>query len=712
MSLQKFFGRVLSKNSLLVVIIISVVIAFSIGKSIWNMNFWPTDTEVYFLDAAIKLPTYDHLSDMHHSFDSERVKWLHGKEIFILAASYFQRLLHDRETLRPFLMVCILSICFSSILLFIIAKQVWGNAVGWICYFLFSSCFWPYLYILFAKHQPLGLFFFLLSLYLLMQVKQQRFGYWMMIPSGLSMGLGLYSSTVSVLYLPYLLAGYIWVRFSTRNQFQITIKSIVRDSSVFFLGLIVVFLYVNFPDLAYNVKSFLEYVNISKEYNHFFYNQTVLVQWLPYFDLKDMRGGWVWIVRYFFVVMPVLFPIYILSVLFLVWNNWIFWARDRGVIWMTFGMILVSLSSPVLAEIAGVAQYGANYFTSLIGILALIGYSISMGAKNPFWFDLRNMSRRWICLFMISLGFIHAVVNILIFSTDVYPTRMCTTFVSQKINEFKPKMIFTYKRHPLKSKIVDCLNPEILKDVQFIDIENILQVQQGIILLPPISKDTIFLASFSDYTEFDKDLFLNRLVRMGGLENVAIDSFKTLGSSRIWKHEEEILSYRALMLGQPQKPLNTTKVWLLDASKIQAEKQKLIPLAEDILLRNYGIRNIGSESLVDLFKGLIVQAQGPTFISGFTANIFKVGNPMDELVAYLYVLDRKEPVWIPHSVDFISQPVKGSNMTNDSTGALIRFSFKRPLLVNEGFYFVAIYRTGKPSDENFYRIYNDFLGQI
>jgi hypothetical protein len=164
------------QKSLLLVVCISLFFAIALTVSLWDINYWPTDTEVYFFDAAHQIPQIKYISQIHESMDKERVRWLHGKEMFILSAYWFERILNDFTTLRPFIILGVASVCFSSILVYLIARGFWGGVVGWICYFIFTTSFWPYLYILFTKHQPLGLFFFLLAVYLLLSATLGKWG--------------------------------------------------------------------------------------------------------------------------------------------------------------------------------------------------------------------------------------------------------------------------------------------------------------------------------------------------------------------------------------------------------------------------------------------------------------------------------------------------------------------------------------------------------
>src|SRR3989338_764157 len=195
-----------ARKILPLVILITCVIAFSLTKATWNINYWPTDTEDYYIEAARKLPTLKFISQMHQGIDDVRVRWLHGKEGFILQGSLMQILLQDFVSLRPFILTCIISVCGSGILIFLIARSLWGAAVAGICFVFFMSSFWPYIYILFAKHQPFGLFLFLLSVFLLQLTQLNRFAWIFYFFSGFALVFAWYSSTVGITYTPYYLA--------------------------------------------------------------------------------------------------------------------------------------------------------------------------------------------------------------------------------------------------------------------------------------------------------------------------------------------------------------------------------------------------------------------------------------------------------------------------------------------------------------------------
>jgi hypothetical protein len=666
---------------------ISGLIAVGLLVSTWNIQFWPTDAEVYYLPAARELPSLKYLSQINQSLDEERIKWLHGKEIHILAISVFQRLLHDTETLRPFMLVGTVSIFFSSILLFVIARRMWGEWTGLLVWFLFATSFWPYLYVLFAKHQTQGLAFFLLSVFLLVRRSHVLFA----LAAGAAFAASLYSSTVSALYFPYVLAAFCYGRKH--------LDAFFRDGIFCALGFAAVLLWVNYPNIAYNLKSYADYVRISGAFNHFYYNQSILVQWIPSFDLKDTRGGWAWIVRYFFLIMPVVFPLYLLSAGYLVQQ---FLKEKR---WIFLGAIALSFSSPVLAEIKGVAQYGANYFTVFAGILFLIGYALFLLLK-------KEGKRAFMKNGLIAVLFLQVAVNGWIFVTDIYPSRMVTTLLSRKIEDLNVRRLATFPDHPLRRNLIDHLTPNVLNNIQWTPVKSIMDINEGYIVVPPVSTDAIYLASTSDYTDFDEDPFLNELVRQGRLKDYAVASLPTLSSSIYWAQEEEILAYRSLVLHQFPKNKDKTKVWILDAAALARDKDRLTPSPDEAFLYVNHIENIGSATQVRMFKGQRLDNASPVTLKGIATRIYKVGDPKDSLRAFIFKEEETQPMWVPVNHDFASHPVAAKDIAGDPQGGLVEFAFDHPITLDPGLHLIVIYRSGRASDRDFYRIYKDYVGRL
>src|SRR5262249_25002415 len=126
--------------------------------------------------------------------------------------------------------------------------------------------------------------------------------------------------------------------------------------------------------------------------------------------------------------------------------------------WIILVVIALSFSSPVLAEIRGVAQYGANYFAVFAGILFLIGYALSLLLKKEGRSSLiQNGLIATLCL--------QLAINVWIFATDLYPSRMVTTFLSRKIEDLNIHRLATFPDHPLRPNIIDHLSSKVLKGI-------------------------------------------------------------------------------------------------------------------------------------------------------------------------------------------------------------------------------------------------------
>jgi len=283
-----------SRNLLIPVILTSFLISIALAVSTWDINFWPTDARVYYFDATVELPKLQHLSQVHEIMDAQNVRWLHGKEILILCASHLQRLLNDTTTLRPFILLGIISFFFSSVLIYLIASRWWGAVPALICYCAWVTSFWPYVYILFAKHQPLGAAFFLMAVFIAQRAGQRPINMLMYLLSGVCVGLSLFSSPAASLYLPFFAAVFFYGQIVKREGWLARIKWILIDGVAVVLGILAVLIYINWPHVVTQLKGYWDYVHISGSYSHFYYNQPYLQRWFKEFNLSfhRVRGGW------------------------------------------------------------------------------------------------------------------------------------------------------------------------------------------------------------------------------------------------------------------------------------------------------------------------------------------------------------------------------------------------------------------------------------
>ena len=123
----------------------------------------------------------------------------------------------------------------------------------------------------------------------------------MYILAGASLGTSFYASTISVLYVPFFAAGFFYHRYAGRGK-------ALRSLSLIAAGLALAVFYLSYPDFGRSFQGYLDYVKISGSYNHFFYHQNILKEWIA--QPQTAYGGWRWVFKYLFLVMPVVFPLY------------------------------------------------------------------------------------------------------------------------------------------------------------------------------------------------------------------------------------------------------------------------------------------------------------------------------------------------------------------------------------------------------------------
>ena len=688
-------------------IAIGVAVAMTVATK--DINFWPTDAKAYYFDAAVQLPHLKYLSQMHHLMDSERVRWLHGKEILILSVSLMQRLTGDFESLRPFLWVFILANLFSSLLVYGIARQYWGRPAALVCFIAFAGSYWPYLYVLFAKHQPLGLVFFLLAVFGLQRASIRQA--WLFPAAGICMGLSLFSSTASTLYVPWFAAAFavqFWPRAAGLPNNRRDALRFLFEGAAVVLGVFLVVVYVNWPDVVQQIHAFFDYVSISGSHNHFFYNQPFLQQWFGTQPVADIRGGWVWTFRYFLVAMPVLFPLYLLTAFTLALS--LPFEQSASVRMKTAGVIFLSVLPAAMIERVHVAQYGGNYFPAFMGIILLLGYGFHALSKTWKAQPLRPVVKA-ISIFAGTLLVVgHILINSAVFVSDIYPTRLASTLFSDQLRKLKIKKIYTYRVHPHRDHFVPYLSPDIYQDIQFVPIDSLLQAKDGYVLLPPVTGDSLYVAATSSYSDFDKDDLLNEIVAQGRLSEYAVLDQRTIASSRVWLHEEEILSYRTLMLRHalPVEDIRS-HVLLLDGTKIWRDIRSLIPRKEFQLARQDNIRFVGNDPPLYVFRGRMERISEPVTVRALVVRMSKQGNPADAVRVYVYRLDNQQPVWVPFGRTFASREVRGEDVADTEGGESVVFAFEPALSVQPGYYLFVMYRSGAKDQDDYYKV---FTGDI
>ncbi len=532
-------------------------IFFFLATVTYHINAWPTDSENPYIPSAARLFNLPFFSYMHYLPETQMLQiTMRFKETLILGIAIMQRILNDDHSLYPNVLLLILSISASSLLVYAVMKKFFNRHIGFLAFLLFSSCFWPYMYALQGSHPPLVLMNFLLAAFILQRANGSK---WLHVLSGIALGLMMFSSPTSPIYLPYYAAVFFFCE-KTIGRNSVCLKKTLLRLFLITLGALLVFFFFTIPDPLFCLKQTFGFLQFSRKGNNFVIYQRYLSQFFPVPD--SLRGGgWAWIAKYFLLILPVLFPVYSASLIYLLKKYY----KNFAVI----ALIIMSLSTPLLVEAIKVAQFGRNYFSWIIGIIFLICFAandiVNACATRPPTF------KKLLSAFGLAIILIHISFNFRVFLSDILPSRLVTTNIynwtaARNINELS-----TYPNHPRdKNLILFFNNPKLENKVYFWPIQSIRDVQKGFIYIPTLTGKTIWCECREK--DFSRDPDLTELYESGEFEKFVVAKFPTLSSSKIWTQEEEICTYRDLIVGDI-KPQDRQKgfAWILDAEKLQKE---------------------------------------------------------------------------------------------------------------------------------------------
>ncbi|MFQ6026872.1 MAG: hypothetical protein ACE5Q6_05075 [Dehalococcoidia bacterium] len=154
-------------------------------------------------------------SDMHQ-YGGGKTRMKDG---VVLGLAVTQRLLRDRTSEYPIIILCVAANAVSAVLVFLVASSFWNVGIGLLLWALLLSCFWPYQLALFGAHICIGQAAFLASVYLMQLAPAPVLPYSLALylAAGLAAGFMMFSSASSRKYLPLLIVAFI---FSQRQYFS------------------------------------------------------------------------------------------------------------------------------------------------------------------------------------------------------------------------------------------------------------------------------------------------------------------------------------------------------------------------------------------------------------------------------------------------------------------------------------------------------------
>ena len=315
------------------------------------------------------------------------------------------------------------------------------------------------------------------------------------------------------------------------------------------LGFLTVFLALNLPNIKESFGHYFALFKIShiqrkthfRCYVDFFAKQGISVE-------PNKRGGGLsWVPKIFFRMAPIHTIVFISGLIFFIFSAAI--AQNTNLAIGGTLVLLLSLSPLLWAELTQAAQISRSYSPGLVGLLLFIGYSASLFLNT---YDNQTI------LFLI-LG-LTALVNARTFFSDIYPSRIAIDNLMKKVDSLKIKKIYTYKTNYNKNfvegvpgiAVSDFMPDEhIPAPFEVVYINSLAEVTDGWIAIPGTSSKAINMScdreaiADGDYT---KDPILNHLLETRKIEKIATAKFKTYGTSKIGVHEDEVPTYRDLIL--------------------------------------------------------------------------------------------------------------------------------------------------------------------
>lgn len=521
---------------------IAFLVTLLMGWFTRGIAFFATDTNnEHQIRSAASVHKWRWPSDMHKNSGSKT----RMKDAGVLGVVFFQRVFNDRYSEYPLIFLCNLACSLSAIFTYLVVTHYWDEKAGLLIFAFFLFSFWPHQITLQGTYQCLALFFLLFGIFCLQRG--------LFLVSGASFGLMMFSSAATRKFLPLMVGAFLhhfWVNGNWVNM-----------GLWMGTGFTAIFLFFTAPDFIKNLKEYWSWWRNSKNACHF-------ILYKKYFDSiekpisDDMRGaGWKWVFLFFFSMAPFVFIGFFVS-LGLDAYAWITRGMTPSFLWQTAGILFLSISPLVYGEMTKAPQLGRSYFPGFSGLLVFIAYSVYHFEKG---LSLTSQATFWKCVLVYFL--LSFLWNAWIFLSDVWPARMAATWLGNRIKHLGLTKIYTYNTH-FNLAFVDTLHPCIKKNCAIQFIRSLAEVdKEGYVAVPGISAKAFNMENYPegiDNKDFEDDPLLVRLIDSKKIRESAVASFKTFGTSKVWVHESEMPTYRALILKDITKQdLWRGRAWLL-----------------------------------------------------------------------------------------------------------------------------------------------------
>ena len=325
------------------------------------------------------------------------------------------------------------------------------------------------------------------------------------------------------------------------------------NAGIYLAGIFLIAAHVLSPDIIVNALRYIRWLNPADWASHFriykSHEKEIFGRTLPI----NFRGeGIRWVPRFLMRMIPAVVVTYLVAGATII-GIYIFRvvSGDHSLIeafLIVASLVIVSLLPILIAEQTRSLQVGKSYFSSLIGLLLLIG--VAAGAIDGFDRPIA------VSALVISAGVIVLLVQGAVTTRglirDLLPARMGPSRLYDFLKDSGVKVFYTYD-NPYNNGFVQTMlysHPGKF-EVKYID--SISDVGAGIVVVPPTSSKSLAMESDSfgvQNGDFRTDRALAELLDSRRIEDIALAKINTFGSSRYFVHESEVTSYRDIILKQ------------------------------------------------------------------------------------------------------------------------------------------------------------------
>lgn len=546
------------------------------------------------------------------------------KDVGVLGLALFQRLLNDKITSYPLVMLCNLATTASAVMVFVAALKFWDEKTAFLLFSLYLGCFWPHQITLTGAYHTFAQFLFLAAVFCL----QNNF----YSVSGFFLGLMMFTSASGRKFLPLYLGAFLWslkayLKPAWPDLYSVSGLAVLWGLALFLLY----FAYAPLVTAMYEGRApkFLNKLLASRD-------KFPLERYLKFrrgffSSLLGLSGGLVLYAifcltfsgdRVFYRAHGAFFLGASLAVLLMTAPNVLANIRGYFEYWYTpknschfllYKNFFRKIGRPItdkmrgeglrwvflflrralpfhfilyLCSLALIAAGGNFWETSLVVLLSLSPIFYGELTRSPqfarpyFPALLGLLSGIGIAASQAGGGFWTAAPviagigifwNAWIFLTDILPARMSPAKLEKALQRLNVQKIYTYDT-PYNDHFVNAWLQNGKKEIEVQTIRSLKEVREGFVAVPGTSSKSLSIESYDEGIrgeDFNQDPLLTELLQSKKISEAACCRFKTFGTSKVWALDSEMPSWRALILKDiTDEDRWRGWAWILDASKL------------------------------------------------------------------------------------------------------------------------------------------------